>query len=69
MATPTGGASLEKKLMNSPVETRTFEKGKIELTTFKNGTAIGRIRLEPVVGIDFTGLRDYAKEGEPQQQV
>ena len=66
---PTGGAPLEKKLMNSPVETRTFEKGKIELTTFKNGTAIGRIRLEPVVGIDFTGPRDYSKEGESQQQV
>jgi hypothetical protein len=33
--------------MNSPDETRTFEKGKLEFTTFKNGTAIGRITLEP----------------------
>jgi hypothetical protein len=33
--------------MNSPDETRTFEKGKLELTTFKNGTPIGRITLEP----------------------
>jgi hypothetical protein len=23
---------------------------------------------EPVVGIDFTGLKDYAKEGGPQAQ-
>jgi quercetin dioxygenase-like cupin family protein len=131
MTTPTGGAPMEKKSMNSPDETRTFEKGKLELTTFKNGTAIGRITLEPgwswdkcvkpivktnsceaphtqymisgrirvamddgsedefgagdtaiippghnawvignepVVGIDFTGLKDYAKEGGPQAQ-
>jgi hypothetical protein len=47
MTTPTGGAPMEKKSMNSPDETRTFEKGKLELTTFKNGTAIGRITLEP----------------------
>ena len=131
MATPTGGSPMEKKSMNSPDEIRTFEKGKLELTTFKNGTAIGRITLEPgwswdkcvkpivktssceaphtqymisghirvvmddgseeefgpgdtavvppvhnawvvgnetVVGIDFTGLKDYAKEGGPQAQ-
>jgi hypothetical protein len=37
MTTPTGGAPMEKKSMNSPDETRTFEKGKLELTTFKNG--------------------------------
>jgi quercetin dioxygenase-like cupin family protein len=129
LATPTGGAPMEKKSMNSPDETRTFGKGKLELTTFKNGTTIGRITLEPgwiwdkcvkpivktnsceaphtqymisghikvvmddgseeefgpgntavvppghnawvvgnepVVGIDFTGLKDYAKEGGPQ---
>jgi quercetin dioxygenase-like cupin family protein len=128
MATPTGGAPMEKA-MNSPDETCMFEKGKLELTTFKNGTAIRRITLEPgwswdnyvkpivktnsyeaphiqymifgqikvaiddgseeefgpgdtaiippghnpwgvgkepVVGIDFTGLKDYAKEGGPQ---
>jgi hypothetical protein len=47
MAMPTGGAPMEKKSMDSPDETRTFEKGKLELTTFKNGTAIGRITLEP----------------------
>ena len=131
MSTPTGGAPMEKKSMNSPDEIRTFEKGKLELTTFKNGTTIGRITLEPgwswdkcvkpivktnsceaphtqymisgrikvvmddgseeefgpgdtlvvppghnawvvgnesVVGIDFTGLKDYAKEGGPQAQ-
>ncbi len=42
MTTPTGGAPM-KKSMNSPDETRTFEKGKLELTTFKKG----RITLEP----------------------
>jgi quercetin dioxygenase-like cupin family protein len=131
MTTPTGGAPMEKKSMNLPDEIRTFEKGKLELTTFKNGTTIGRITLEPgwswdkcvkpivktnscqaphiqymisrrikvimddgseeefgpgdtavvppghnawvvgnetVVGIDFTGLNDYAKEGGPQAQ-
>ena len=26
---------------------RTFDKGKVELTTFTNGTTIGRITLEP----------------------
>ena len=41
---PTGGAPMEKKSMNSPDETRSFEKGKLELT---NGSAIGRITLEP----------------------
>jgi hypothetical protein len=30
MATPTGGAPMEKKSMNSPDETRTFEKGKLK---------------------------------------
>jgi quercetin dioxygenase-like cupin family protein len=131
MSTPTGGAPMEKKSMNSPDETRTFDKGKLELTTFKNGTTIGRITLEPgwswdkcvkpivktnsyeaphtqymisgrikvvmddgseeefgpgdtavippghnawvvgnepVVAIDFTGLKDYAKEEGPQAQ-
>ena len=47
MAIPTRGAQMEKKSMNSPDETRAFEKGKLELTTFKNGTAIGRIMFEP----------------------
>jgi hypothetical protein len=46
MTTPMGGAPMEKKSMNSPDETRTFEKGKLELTTFKNGTSIGRITKE-----------------------
>jgi quercetin dioxygenase-like cupin family protein len=122
-------SDINYNIMNSPDETRTFEKGKLELTTFKNGTTIGRITLEPgwswdkcvkpivktnsceaphtqymisghirvemddgsedefgpgdtaiippghnawvagnepVVGIDFTGLKDYAKEGGPQ---
>jgi hypothetical protein len=47
MATPTGLASMEKKSMNSPDEIRTFDKDKLELTTFKDGTTIGRITLEP----------------------
>ncbi len=33
--------------MNSPDEIRTFDKGRIELTSFKNGETIGRITLEP----------------------
>ena len=118
--------------MNSPEEIRKFDKGKLELTTFKNGATIGRITLEPrwswdkcvkpvvktnsceaphtqymisgrikvvmddgseeefgtgdtavippghnawvvgnetVVGIDFTGLKDYTKEEGPQAQA
>ena len=118
--------------MNSPDEVRKFDKGKLELTTFKNGTTFVRIILEPgwswdicvklivktnscesphtqymisgrikvvmddgseeefgpgdtsvvhpahnawvvgnqpVVGIDFTGLKNYAKEGGPQVQT
>ena len=48
---------MEKKSMNSPDEIRTFEKGKLELTTFKNGTTIGRITLEPDgVGINVLNL-------------
>jgi hypothetical protein len=35
MATPTEGAPMEKKSMNSPDEIRTFEKGKLELTHSK----------------------------------
>jgi quercetin dioxygenase-like cupin family protein len=38
---------MEKKSMNSPDEVRTFDKGRIELTSFKNGATIGRITLEP----------------------
>jgi hypothetical protein len=118
--------------MNSPEEVRKFDKGKLELTTFKNGTTFVRIILEPgwswdkcvkpivktnsceaqptqymitgrikvvmdngseeefgpgdtavvpprhnawvvgneqVAGIDSTGLKNYAKEGEPQVQA
>jgi hypothetical protein len=47
MTTPIGGALMEKKSMNSPDEVRKFDKGRLELTTFKNGTTIGRIILEP----------------------
>jgi quercetin dioxygenase-like cupin family protein len=48
MSTPTAGAApMEKKFINSPDEVRTFDKGKLELTTFTNGTTIGRITLEP----------------------
>ena len=47
MATPAGTVQIEKKSINSPDEIRTFDKGKVELTTFTNGTTIGRITLEP----------------------
>ena len=48
MSTPTASAApMEKKSINSPDEVRTFDKGKLELTTFTNGTTIGRITLEP----------------------
>ncbi|HEX6027481.1 MAG TPA: hypothetical protein VFY64_00430 [Nitrososphaeraceae archaeon] len=41
MATPTGGAPMEKKSMNSLDETRTFEKGELEfLNCIKNYFAI-----------------------------
>ena len=129
MATPAGAVQMERKSINSPDEVRTFHKGKLELTTFTNGTTIGRITLEPewswekcvkpivktnsceaphtqymisgsikvvmddgseeqfgpgdtavipsghnawvvgdepVVAIDFTGLKNYAKEGGPR---
>ena len=36
-----------KKSMNSPDETRSFDKGKIELTTLSNGVTIGRAYVEP----------------------
>jgi len=39
-------AKMQKKSMNSPDETRTFEKGKIDLTKIGD-TSIGRMRLEP----------------------
>ena len=56
MTTPTGGAPMEKS-MNSPDKTRTFEKGKLELTTFKNGTSIGRITLtQDGAGINVLNL-------------
>jgi hypothetical protein len=42
MTTPIGRAPMEKKSMNSPDEVRKFDKGKLELTTFKNGTTIGK---------------------------
>jgi mannose-6-phosphate isomerase-like protein (cupin superfamily) len=38
---------MQKKSMNSPDETRSFDKGKIELTTLSNGVAIGRASVEP----------------------
>ncbi len=40
-------SSMEKKSTNSPDEIRTFDKGKLELTTFKNGSTIGRATFEP----------------------
>ena len=76
MSTQSGAAPMEKKSINSPDEVRTFDKGKLELTTFTNGITIGRITLEPgwswekcVKPIVKTNsceaphtLRDYAKE-------
>jgi quercetin dioxygenase-like cupin family protein len=48
MSTPTTSAApMEKKSINSPDEVTTFDKGKLELTTFTNGTTIGRTTLEP----------------------
>jgi hypothetical protein len=82
MATPTREAPIEKKSMNSPDEIRIFEKDKLKLTTLNRGSEkefgpgdaaiippghdAWDIGNEPVVGIDFTGLKDYAKEGGPQ---
>jgi mannose-6-phosphate isomerase-like protein (cupin superfamily) len=40
-------SSMEKKSMNSPDEVRTFDNGKLEITTFKDGTTIGRATLNP----------------------
>jgi quercetin dioxygenase-like cupin family protein len=37
---------IEKKSMKSPDETRTFDKGKVEVTKV-GGTSIGRVYLEP----------------------
>ena len=38
---------MQKKSMNSPDETRSFDKGKVELTTLSNGVTIGRVYVEP----------------------
>jgi mannose-6-phosphate isomerase-like protein (cupin superfamily) len=38
---------MEKKSMNSPEEVRTFDNGKLEITTFQDGTTIGRATLNP----------------------
>ena len=37
---------MQKKCLNSPDETRTFDKGKLDLTKIGD-TSIGRIYLEP----------------------
>jgi len=39
-------AKMQKKSMNSPDETRTFDKGKLELTKIGD-TSIGKMYLEP----------------------
>ena len=39
-------SKMQKKSLNSPDETRSFEKGKIELANFADIT-IGRATLEP----------------------
>jgi len=38
---------MQKKTMNSPDETRSFDKGKAELITLANGVTIGRAYCEP----------------------
>ena len=38
---------MQKKSMNSLDETRSFDKGKAEITTLANGVTIGRAYLEP----------------------
>ena len=43
----TSSTQMEKKSFSSPDQVRTFDKGKLELTTFTNGTTIGKITLEP----------------------
>ena len=36
-----GTTKMQKKSMNSPDETRSFDKGKAEITTLANGVTIG----------------------------
>ena len=43
---PTKSKAMEKKTLNSPDETRTFEKGKVELASF-GGITFGRANFEP----------------------
>ena len=43
---PTKSKAMEKKTLNSPDETRTFEKGKVELASL-GGITFGRANLEP----------------------
>ena len=38
---------MQKKIMNSPDETRFFDKGKVEVSTLSNGVTIGRAYFEP----------------------
>ena len=38
---------MKKKSVNSPDDIRIFDKGKVDLTTFNEGSTIGRITLEP----------------------
>jgi len=43
---PTKSKAMEKKTLNSPDETRTFEKGKVELVSL-GGITFGRANFEP----------------------
>ena len=43
---PTKSKAMEKKTLNSPDETRTFEKGKVELASL-GGITFGRANFEP----------------------
>ena len=38
---------MQKKSMNSPDETRSFDNGKAEITTLANGVTIGIAYIEP----------------------
>jgi hypothetical protein len=43
----TSESKMQKKSLNSPDETRTFDKGKIEIANLSDDVTIGRGVLEP----------------------
>ena len=56
--------SIQGKNLGSPDETRSFDKGKMDVVTLDNVT-VGQAVFEPCVILDFTGANQYAKE-EPR---